>query len=56
MAAVRFWTDQLKRAIQTRYGAVGNRVDVVRRLLHHTRTVRRNKDGMDLVKEQHKFI
>lgn len=54
IVAVRFWTDQLKRAIQTRYGAVGNSVDTVRQLLQHTKTVLRNKNGMDLV--EHKFI
>ena len=49
-----FWTHQLKRAIQCRYGALGNRVDTVRRMLQHCRTVTRNADGMDRV--EHKFI
>jgi hypothetical protein len=53
-AAVRFWTEQLKRAILVRYGPVGHQIDVVRRLLHHSRTVLRNPDGMDRV--QDKFI
>ena len=49
IAAVRFWTEQLKRAILIRYGPVGNNVNVVRQLLHHTKQVVRNKDGLDLV-------
>jgi hypothetical protein len=52
--AIRFWTDQLKRAILVRYGSVGNDIHVVRRLLQHTRTVLRNPNGMDRVEE--KFI
>jgi hypothetical protein len=54
MGAVRFWTEQLKRAILVRYGPVGNNVNVVRQLLHHTKQVLRNKDGMDHV--QYNFI
>lgn len=49
-----FWTDQLKRAIQCRYGALGNDVNKVRRMLQHCRTVCRNPNGMDLV--ERKFI
>lgn len=45
--AVRFWTEQLKRAMLIRYGPVGNNVNVVRQLLHHTKQVVRQKDGMD---------
>jgi hypothetical protein len=54
IAAVRFWTEQLKRAILIRYGPVGNNVHVVRQVLHHTKQVVRNKDGMDHV--LYKFI
>lgn len=54
IAAVRFWTEQLKRAILIRYGPLGNNVNVVRQLLHHTKQVVRNKDGLDLV--LYKFI
>ena len=54
MAAVRFWTEQLKRAILIRYGPVGNNVNVVRQLLHHTKQVVRHKDGLDNV--LYKFI
>jgi hypothetical protein len=54
IAAVRFWTEQLKRAILIRYGPVGNNVNAVRQLLHHTKQVVRNKDGLDLV--LYKFI
>ena len=49
-----FWTNQLQRAVQCRYGALGNRIDRVRRMLQHCRTVTRHVDGMDRV--QHKFI
>jgi hypothetical protein len=49
IVAVRFWTEQLKRAMVTRYGTVGNNVNVVRQLLHHTKQVVRNKDGIDHV-------
>jgi hypothetical protein len=54
IAVVRFWTDQLKRAIMTRYGPVGNDVNTVRKLLHHSKQVVRHKKGIDLV--THKFI
>ena len=54
IVAVRFWTEQLKRAILIRYGSVGNNVETVRKLLQHTRTILRNKDGMDKV--EYKFI
>jgi hypothetical protein len=51
---VRFWTDQLKRAVMVRYGPLGHSPERVRRMMQHTRTVLRQKDGMDAV--QHKFI
>ena len=54
IVAVRFWTEQLKRAILTRYGPVGNNVGVVRQLLHHTKQVVRNKDGIEHA--MYKFI
>jgi hypothetical protein len=52
--AVRFWTDQLKRAILTRYGKVGGNIDIVRQLLQHTKSVMRHANGLDRV--EHKFI
>ena len=54
IVAVRFWTEQLKRAILIRYGPVGSNVGVVRQLLHHTKQVVRNKDGIEHA--MYKFI
>ena len=54
IVAVRFWTEQLKGAMLTRYGPVGNNVNMVRQLLHHTKQVVRNKDGIESV--MYKFI
>jgi len=49
-----FWTDQLKRAVQCRYGPLGHDLGHVRRILQHCRIVCRQPNGMDLV--EHKFI
>lgn len=54
MGAVRFWTEQLKRAILIRYGPVGDNIETVRRLLQHTKAVLRHPNGMDRVAD--KFI
>ena len=43
---VRFWTEQMKRVHQTRYGKMGNDVEKMRRLLVHTKSVLRQRDGM----------
>lgn len=53
-AQLRFWTEQLKRAVMIRYGATGNQLESVRRMMQHTRTVLRSKNGLDQV--EHKFI
>jgi hypothetical protein len=51
---LQFWTEQMKRAHMIRYGSLGNDLDSVRKVMHHTRTVLRNRDGMESVK--HHFI
>jgi hypothetical protein len=47
---LQFWTEQMKRAHMIRYGSLGNNLDSVRKVMHHTRTVLRNRDGMESVK------
>lgn len=49
MPKVRFWADQLKRAHMIRYGGLGQDVQVVRRVLQHSRTVLRQKNGWKTV-------
>jgi hypothetical protein len=44
-----FWADQLRRAVMVRYGSVGHDINHVRRLLQHTRTVLRQRHGMQQV-------
>lgn len=44
-----FWADQLRRAVMTRYGALGNDINTVRRILQHTRTVLRQRNGLQHV-------
>lgn len=47
---LKFWTEQIRRAIMIRYGSLGNDLDSVRKVMQHTRTVLRNRDGMESVK------
>jgi hypothetical protein len=47
---LKFWTEQMKRAHMIRYGSLGNDLDSVRKVMQHTRTVLRNRDGMESVK------
>jgi hypothetical protein len=47
---LQFWTEQMKQAHMIRYGNLGNDLDSVRKVMHHTRTVLRNRDGMESVK------
>jgi hypothetical protein len=51
---LKFWTEQLKRAVMIRYGSLGDNVDSVRNAMQHSRVVLRNRNGMDLA--SHKFI
>lgn len=41
-----FWADQLRRSVMTRYGAMGNDIEAVRRMLQHTRIVLRQRNGL----------
>jgi hypothetical protein len=43
---IAFWTDQLKIAHQVRFGDLGNDLTSVREAMKHTRSVLRNRDGM----------
>lgn len=43
---IRFWTEQMKRTHQIRYGKFGDDVEKMRRLLVHTKSVLRQRDGM----------
>ena len=54
LSKVRFWTEQLKRAVQIRYGALGNDLEQVRRAMQHSKTVLRNQQGLESV--QFRFI
>ncbi|EEC42999.1 predicted protein [Phaeodactylum tricornutum CCAP 1055/1] len=54
LSKVRFWTEQLKKTHMVRYGSLGENVDYVRKMMQHTRTVLRNRNGINLV--AHKFV
>jgi len=54
MTQVRFWTEQLKKTVMTRYGKLGENVEIVRELMKHSKVVLRKKDGWNSVNE--KFI
>jgi hypothetical protein len=47
---LRFWTEQLKRVCMIRYGSLGNRLESVRAVMHHSRLVLRNQQGLDQAK------
>lgn len=47
---VRFWTDQLKRTVQIRFGQLGNNIDSVRSAMQHTKLLLRKQDGINYVK------
>lgn len=51
---VRFWTEQLKIAIMTRYGKLGTDLETVRSAMQHTKLVLRHRDGME--RAQYAFI
>lgn len=42
---IKFWTETMKRAHMTRYGALGLNVTSVRNCMVHTRTILRRRDG-----------
>jgi len=50
----RFWTEQLKQAHLVRFGALGNDIDSVRKIMQHTKIVLRQKDGF--IKSPLKFL
>lgn len=54
MTQVRFWTDQLKKAVMIRYGNLGEDLEKVRALMKHSKLVLRKKDGWYSVND--KFI
>jgi len=54
MTKVRFWTEQLKKAIMTRYGELGEDIENVRKLMKHSKMVLRNLKGWYLADD--KFI
>mmetsp|Transcript_299 Transcript_299/g.574 ORF Transcript_299/g.574 Transcript_299/m.574 type:complete len:522 (+) Transcript_299:121-1686(+) len=45
MAQVRFWTEQLKKTVMTRYGNLGENVEFVRALMKHSKLVLRMRNG-----------
>jgi len=51
---IRFWTEQLKRAHMVRYGPLGQRLEHVRTVMVHTRTILRQPDGLQ--NATHKFL
>ena len=51
---LRFWTEQVKQACMVRYGKMGEDLEAVRRIMHHTRLVLRTSDGM--IRANHQFI
>jgi len=54
MTQVRFWTEQLKKTVMTRYGNLGENLENVRALMKHSKLVLRRKDGWYSVND--KFI
>lgn len=54
LSQVRFWTEQLKKTVMTRYGRLGENLENVRYIMKHSRTVLRTRDGWYVVKD--KFI
>lgn len=50
MMKVKFWTEAMKRAHMSRYGALGSDVESVRNCLVHTRMILRQRDGYLQVK------
>lgn len=54
MTQVRFWTEQLKKAVMIRYGNLGEDLENVRSLMKHSKMVLRKKDGWYSVND--KFI
>ena len=54
MAQVRFWTEQLKKTVMTRYGNLGENVENVRALMKHSKLVLRMRNGWYSVDD--KFI
>ena len=54
MTQVRFWTEQLKKAVMTRYGNLGEDLENVRALMKHSKLVLRKKEGWSSVTD--KFI
>lgn len=54
MAQVRFWTEQLKTTVMTRYGKLNEDVENVRALMKHSKMVLRMRKGWDSVDD--KFI
>ena len=53
LSQVRFWTEQLKKAVMTRYGQLGENVENVRDIMKHSRMVLRTKDGWYSVKDKY---
>jgi hypothetical protein len=55
MTQVRFWTEQLKKTVMTRYGSLGENLETVREIMKHSKLVLRKQDGWYSVNEN-KFI
>eukprot|EP00956_Cyclotella_meneghiniana_P040040 scaffold185308_cov46-Cyclotella_meneghiniana.AAC.1 len=52
MVQIKFWTEQLKQAHMIRYGALGEDLECVRKVMKHTRVVLRNRNGWYMVEDR----
>eukprot|EP00956_Cyclotella_meneghiniana_P028069 scaffold64495_cov38-Cyclotella_meneghiniana.AAC.1 len=52
MVQIKFWTEQLKQAHMIRYGALGENLECVRKVMKHTRVVLRNRNGWYMVEDR----